>query len=226
MAPDMKNDALVSDLVALGRGIPGPTPAAGLTATVLARLSDSPTPVVASTPERLLRRAGDALAPHRRRVVVLVTALLLALLATPPVRATVADWFGFAGVIVRQDPTPAPSTAPPPPALGPTIPLDEAKALVAFDPVVPADLGAPQGVQMSSDRRVLTMSWTDEGGRALRLDQFDGRLDFTFQKTHPGSSTPLSRVRSHSGSTSRTRSSYSTATAQSEPRRRAWPGTL
>ena len=186
MAPDPKYDALVSDLVALGRELTGPTPTAGLTGTVMTRLSHAPPPVVASTLELLLRRMVEAFAEQRRRAVVLLTALLLALVATPPVRATVAEWFGFGGVIVRQQPTPGPSTAPPPPALGPTISLAEAEALVEFDPVVPAELGAPQGVQVSGDRRLLSMSWDDEGGRAVRLDQFDGRLDFTFAKTAPG----------------------------------------
>ncbi|MGH8964760.1 MAG: hypothetical protein ACRDXB_05450, partial [Actinomycetes bacterium] len=98
----------------------------------------------------------------------------------------VADWFSFAGVIVFQDPTAGPSAASPLPALGATIPLDDAEALVAFDPVVPAELGPPEGVQVSADRRLLTMGWTDDDGRAIRLDQFDGRLDVGFAKTAPG----------------------------------------
>jgi hypothetical protein len=99
------------------------------------------------------------------------------------VRAAVAGWFGFAGVIVRHDPTPSGSRASPPPSVAATTTLGEAKALVAFDPVVPAALGPPQGVEVSADRRVLSMSWTGGDDGAVRVDQFDARLDYTVAKT-------------------------------------------
>jgi hypothetical protein len=57
---------------------------------------------------------------------------------------------------------------------------------VRFEPLLPAALGPPQGVEVSSDRRVLSMSWTDPDAGVIRLDQFDGRLDYTFAKTASG----------------------------------------
>ncbi len=186
MAPETRYDALAADLVVLGRGLSQPTSSSRLTATVMARIPDPPHSVAANTPERLLRRVVEVIANNRRRAVAVVTALLIALLATPPVRATVADWFGFAGVIVRQDPTPRPSPAPPPPPVQSSTTLQQAKALVAFDPVLPTRLGRPQGVEVSTDRRLLSMSWTGGRDGTVRLDQFAGRLDYAFAKGAPG----------------------------------------
>jgi len=186
MASDTAYDELAADLSVLGRSITQTAPGTGLTLAVMARLSDVPTPVIASRQRRLLRRVAGALAGHRRRTVVVVTAILLALLGTPPVRAAVADWFGFAGVSVRLDPTPGPTVASSPPTVDATTALAQVRELVAFEPVVPAALGSPQGVQVSTDRRLLSMSWTDPDAGAVRLDQFDGRLDYAFAKTAPG----------------------------------------
>lgn len=183
MAPDPEYDALAGELAVLGRALPEPEVGDALSLAVMARLSDVPTPVTASAPQRLLRRASDALAVHRRRVVAVVTVILLALLAAPPVRAAVADWFSFAGVSVRIDPSATPSIASSPPAAGSTMSLAEARKLVAFEPLIPRELGLPQGVEVSADRRVLSMSWTVGGAGTVRLDQFDGRLDYAFAKT-------------------------------------------
>jgi hypothetical protein len=101
------------------------------------------------------------------------------------VRAAVADWFGFAGVIVRNDPTPARSGPAPPPTVTGTTTLEQAKALVSFTPVVPAALGPPAGAEVSTDRRLLSMSWTTDRDGAVRLDQFDGEVDYGFAKTSP-----------------------------------------
>ena len=185
MAPDTGYDVLVADLTALGRTLPRPVPGPRLTAAVMTRVADMPAPEMAPPPQRFRRWVTVAVARRRRQVAVVVTAVLLALLATPPVRAAVADWFGFAGVMVRDDPTPRMSEAPPPPTAGTSTSLDEAAALVAFEPVLPAALGPPQGVEVSADRRVLSMSWSGEVDGAVRLDQFDGRLDYTFAKTSP-----------------------------------------
>jgi len=182
MAPDTRYKALVGDLVMLGRAAPQPTPLPGLTAAVMTRLSAVPPPVVATTPQHVLRRVVEVVATNRRRAVAVVTTLLLALLATPPVRATVADWFGFAGVIVRHEVTPRPSMAPPPPPAAGATTIEQANALVAFGAVVPDALGVPQGVEVSADRRLLSMSWTGGRDGTVRLDQFDGRLDYTFLK--------------------------------------------
>jgi hypothetical protein len=179
-------DALAAELVALGRAVPRPEPAPRLVRAVTARLAYAPVPTTGTALDRLRARAADTFVRRRRQTVVILTAVLLALLAAPPVRAAVADWFAFAGIIVRDDPAPSGSPAPPPPTVGPTTTLADAKKLVAFDPVVPSALGRPTGVEVSADRRVLSMSWADGADGVIRLDQFDGRLDFAFAKTTPG----------------------------------------
>ncbi len=185
MAPDTAYDELATDLAALGRELPRPAPAPHLTDAVMRRLAETPPPPAATPWLRLPRWVRDGLAHRRRQAAVLVTAVLLGLLAAPPVRAAVADWFGFAGVIVRNDPTPSRSEAPPPPPADGATTLDEARELVSFDPLVPAALGPPQGVEVSADRRVLSMSWAGGRDGALRVDQFDARLDYTFAKSSP-----------------------------------------
>ena len=169
-------DVLVADLEALGRAVRAPDDGAVLTAAVMTRVTALPAP---STAGLRLRRP-------RRRLVLVVTAVLLALLVTPPVRAAVADWFGFAGVVVRHDPSPQPSHAPPPPTAGTTMSLDQARRLVSFQVAVPADLGAPDGVEVSADHRVLSMTWSEPATGTVRLDQFDGRIDYAFAKSAPG----------------------------------------
>jgi hypothetical protein len=183
MAVDTEHDALATELVTLGRALPRLEPAARLVRSVTARLADAPPPATSTPLDQMRARVADTFLRRRRQAVVLVTAVLLALLAAPPVRAAVADWFAFAGIIVREDPTPSGSPASPPPSVAATTTLDRAKSLVAFDPVAPGVLGPPDGVEVSADRRVLSMSWTDSDGDVLRLDQFDGRLDFGFAKT-------------------------------------------
>jgi hypothetical protein len=185
MAVDTELDALAAELVALGRVLPRPEPTARLVRAVTARLADAGPPPAGTPLGRLRARAADTLVRRRRQAVVVVTAVLLALLAAPPVRAAVADWFGFAGVIVRDEPNPSPSTASPPPSVAATTTLGEAKTLVAFPAVVPAALGPPDGVEVSADRRVLSMSWTGGKDGPVRVDQFDARLDYTFAKTAP-----------------------------------------
>jgi hypothetical protein len=185
MAADARHDALVADLVALGRDLPRPTVRADLSVAVLDRLADLPAP----TPRRLsgtVARFAESARRHRRRTAVAVAAVLLSLLAAPPVRAAVADWFGFAGVIVREDSGQGPSTAAPPPTAGPGMTLDQAAQLVSFTPVVPAALGDPDGVEVSADRRVLSVTWSHGRDGTVRLDQFDGQLDYTVAKTTPG----------------------------------------
>ena len=67
-----------------------------------------------------------------------------------------------------------------------TTSLSEAEALVAFTPLLPGALGPPEGIEVSADRRLLSMSWTDARGGVVRLDQFDARLDYTFAKRSTG----------------------------------------
>jgi hypothetical protein len=176
------HDTLVRDLALLGRATAVPSPSAGLEAAVQRRVATLPTP--ASTGLALwLRHVRDLGSRWRGRVAVAVVAMLVALLATPPVRAAVADWFGFAGVIVQHGPVDA-EDAPPPPAVEGEMTVEEAAGLVDFTPQVPAELGEPDAVDVSDDRVIVSMSWSTASG-VVRLDQFDGRLDFGIAKTSP-----------------------------------------
>jgi hypothetical protein len=116
---------------------------------------------------------------------VAAAAILVTLLATPPVRATVADWFSFGGVLVQRG-SPAPGTVSPPPTVAQGRSLSEAADVVDFPVWLPAELGVPDGVEVSADRRMVSMSWTTGEQDVVRLDQFDARLDFTVAKRAPG----------------------------------------
>ncbi|MGH3738743.1 MAG: hypothetical protein ACRDT6_24565, partial [Micromonosporaceae bacterium] len=140
---------------------------------VLTRIADEPVPR-----PRWWRR-------HWRAMLGGLVALLAVALLAPPVRATVAEWFAFAGVVVRPDTGSAPSGAPPPPAVTGDLTMERARRLVDFTPLVPAALGTPGAVQVSADRRVLSMTW-GRGDQTIRLDQFDGQLAPTFAKSAHG----------------------------------------
>jgi len=108
-------------------------------------------------------------------------AVLLALLATPPVRAAVSDWFGFGSVVVHRGDSdgPSPSGGPAsPPPVSPGTSLAEAAAKVDFVVFELPSLGEPAGTEVSRDRRVLSAGWA--GG--IRLDQ-SSSLGYTFDKT-------------------------------------------
>jgi hypothetical protein len=76
--------------------------------------------------------------------------------------------------------------APPPPKVAQDWSVSEAAAAVDFTLSVPEELGDPAGVEVSPDRRLVSMSWaTDEDG-GVRLDQFDARYDFSVLKRAPG----------------------------------------
>lgn len=178
----MRSDRLPEELLELGRALRLPAVDEDVVARrVVTRLA---------TPD------DDVLAPRapRRRwrpTLAAVAAVLIMLVLTPPVRATVTDWFG---VIVRPGPSaesasvpPAESASVPPAKSGPAptteseLTLEAATELVAFSPTLPAVLGRPDGVEVSADRRVLSLTWTEPGG-VLRLDQFDGHLGPAFVK--------------------------------------------
>ena len=171
-------DLLVAELVALGRTVP-PAP---VDDAFVRRVTTSVGPTATAAPPR-----GRTAAPSRRvqAAVAAVVAVVVGALAVPPVRAAVADLFGFGGVLVRDEPGPAPSTAPPPPGATTDLTLTEAAALVPFRPAVPTALGDPDGVEVSADRRVLSLTWeTDDG--TVRLDQIGARLDYAFAKSATG----------------------------------------
>ena len=179
-APDL--DRLADDLTRLGRDIPVSAPSPTLAPAVMGRVAALSVPAPSRT--RWFGGLADAAVRWRGRIAVALVALLVALLAAPPVRAAVADWFGFAGVIVQRGSVDG--DAPPPPRVdddGMTV--EKAADLVGFTPLVPTELGEPDAVEVSPDRVFVSMSWDTPTG-PIRLDQFDGRLDFRIAKTSPG----------------------------------------
>jgi hypothetical protein len=157
---------LLRDLTELGRSLPTPG-AAGMDEAVMARLDEREP----STPWS---------SQWRVRAVAIGLAIVVALLAAPPVRAAVADWFGFGAVVVRtgddDGPRSGPSVAPPP--VSPGLPLAQAAAQVEFDVFELPALGEPAGAEVSADGRVLSVAW--DGGP--RLDQ-SSSLSYTFDKS-------------------------------------------
>ena len=59
--------------------------------------------------------------------------------------------------------------------------LERARAMVDFTLGVPGELGAPEHVSVSADRRVVSMEW-GSGRDRIHLDQFDGRISWVFVK--------------------------------------------
>jgi hypothetical protein len=167
---EQEYDELVRDLATLGRTAAVPPLPGGLETAVMSR--------VAALPHQ--REAAQWWPQHRRRVALIVGAVLLALLAAPPVRAAVADWFGFGAVRVQHGPAPT-GPASPPPTVSPGRSAAQAAAAADFPVSVLGELGEPDGVRVAADGGSVSMSWTTEEG-VLRLDQFDARLDFAVLK--------------------------------------------
>jgi hypothetical protein len=160
-----------------------------LAATVATRVHALPAPSRPGPVARLRAGVRPWFAGRRRAATVIAAVLLLALLGSPPVRAAVAEWFGFGGVRVRVEPSLSPTMTPPvlpPPTVRAGLSLQQARQLVGFEPLLPSQLGPPQGIEVSADRRVLSISWTDPDAGPLRLDEFNGQLDPLFAKTAPG----------------------------------------
>lgn len=158
-------DALERHLTELADDLHVPVPD-GLDAAVMARVGAS--------------------APPRRRWRRWVAGLLLGLLGggvvVSPVGATLREWLGFHGVAVTSG-DPETGTPVVPTATG-GADLEEAAAEVGFTPVVPAELGPPEGVEVS-DEVVLSLSWSTDSG-TVRLDQFRGSVEPLFWKTADG----------------------------------------
>ena len=167
-------DDLDAELRALGRTLVVAPATDDLVEQVLARLPADPLPA----------RSRDRGRTRRRRVIAAIVALvIIGLGLTPPVRAAVVEWLRIGGVLIRTEPPvsgPSPTPSPPPP-IGPTVSLAEARSLVDFPVGVPAELGPPDRVSVSADRRVVAMDW-GSGPDQLHLDQFDGELSWMFLK--------------------------------------------
>jgi hypothetical protein len=170
------DDRLDGELRALGQTLVVAAPADDLVEQVLVRLPGEPLPT----------RPGDrgwGRTRRRRLVAVIIALVLLGLGLTPPVRAAVVEWLRIGGVLVRTaPPVTGPSPTPsPPPTIGPTVTLAQAKALVDFPVGVPEELGPPDRISVSTDRKVVAMDW-GPGADQLHLDQFDGELSWMFLK--------------------------------------------
>ena len=148
------DDRLDAELRALGQTLVVAAPAEDLVEQVLARLPAGTGPPPARY-DRWWRTR------RRRLVAVIVALVIVALGLTPPVRAAVIEWLRIGGVLIRTAPpvTEPSSTPSPPPTTGETVTLAQAKALVDFPVGVPAELGPPDRVSVSTDRRLVAMDW-------------------------------------------------------------------
>lgn len=159
-------DRLLDELAALGRSVPAPDPES-VERAVMARIRTQPRP--------------SWLARNRNRLAAAVLAALAALVVAPPVRAAIADWFGFGAVIVRHDDSSTPSgPAPQPPPVTGQIDLAIAANRAGFEVHTLAGLGPPAGIEWTAGRRILSQGWTSP--TRLRLDQTSS-LRFTFAKS-------------------------------------------
>jgi hypothetical protein len=127
--------------------------------------------------------------PRRRwRAVAAAVAVALLVAVLPPARAAVGHavtgLLNFAGVRVTHG-QPAPAASPSPLPSIRSAALDEARRVAHFPVGVPTRLGVPDDVQLADPGpdgapRVVTLLYR---GGAVRLDEFDGRLDQLFLKT-------------------------------------------
>lgn len=152
----------------------------------LAELADDlRVPVPDGLDTAVMSRIGSARprSRWRRWVAGLLLGLLGGGVVVSPVGATIREWLGFHGVAVESG-DPATGTPVVPTAAGP-LGLDQAAEVVGFTPVVPPALGPPDGVEVSADALVVSLSWSTDSG-TLRLDQFRGSVEPLFWKTAPG----------------------------------------
>jgi hypothetical protein len=129
----------------------------------------------------------SAAPPPRRRPVLryaLVIILLLVsgvVIAVPPVRAAVLEFFRIGGVEVIEGPGPSLPATPAMPEQ-PVADLGEARRLTGLPVGVPAALGPPDQI-LVTEGRIMSLVYRPAGDRpAARLDVFDGRLDPLFIK--------------------------------------------
>ena len=160
------------------------TPSGQLMTAVMERVAAEPVPARSGI-RIAVGRWGDWLRERLRWVVGLLAALVLTGVVVSPVGAEVAEWFGFHGVAVSTDPdADVPGGSPVVPRAEGGLTLDEAAGLVDFEPSAPAELGPPDAVSVSADRRLVSMSWaaSTTGAGTIRLDQFDAEVAPFFWK--------------------------------------------
>ena len=158
-------DALEERLSALAADLQVPVPD-GLERSVMDRVAGT--------------RSGRPRRLWRRWIAGILAGLLGAGVVASPVGAEIREWLGLPGVSVTSgDPVTGTPTVPPAPG---TPDLEQAERLAGFRPQVPAALGAPDGVEVSPDRLVVSLSWTTQGG-TVRLDELRGDVEPLFWKT-------------------------------------------
>lgn len=185
-----RDPGLPEELRALGRAMrrPGDDGDETVVEQVLRRILAEQAPVPVAEPpgpaERLrsVRRWARA---RWRAVTAVLCGLATVLVLTPPVRASVADWFGFGGVEVRVDPSAMPSAGASVPGCDGAVALGEAARRAGFRPVAPSAFGEPDAVTVESlpgDRSLIGLC-RRERGRTIRIDEFRAGLDFAFVKS-------------------------------------------
>jgi hypothetical protein len=188
-------------LSSLGQELDWP-PTPDLAGRVMARLDEEPAPAPA-------RRRRSALLPPaglRRSLALAAVALLLlagaAFAAMPGVRDAVLDFFGLQGATVERRetlPTPPPDR---PLDLGDRTTLDDTQ--LGFEPLVPDDLGAPDGVYVRSGPPggELSLTYVARSGlpRAgntrlgLLVTEFRGDLSPEYVRKVGGQTTSIERL--------------------------------
>ena len=169
-----QDDAVESELRAVGRELTVP-PASDPTEAVRQRLEGR----AARRRHLPVLRMG---APRRRPVwqaaLAVVAALLAVLIAAPQGRAVITHVLRFAGIELRQQPSPVPS-----PRSSASLPgerrmsLEQARHQVSFPILVPAALGLPGEVVVSDGGRVASLVYRRTPYGLVRLDEFAGHLD-------------------------------------------------
>jgi hypothetical protein len=120
-----------------------------------------------------------------RSLTAALCGLLAVLVLTPPVRAAVLDWFDFAGVEVRYDPSAVPSSGAEVPGCGRSVSLAQAERRAGFEPLVPQELGLPDTVAVTGEARgrfMVSLCWREDG-RTIRLEERRASMDLGFAKT-------------------------------------------
>ncbi|MEU9999435.1 hypothetical protein [Streptomyces sp. NPDC050848] len=137
-------------------------------------------------PTPVRRRRFEGLRRRWKALLAAVSGLLMVLVLTPPVRATVADWFGFGGIEIRYDPWARPGAEPEVPGCPDPVSLEEAARRAGFEPLLPSALRPPDAVSVTGSaergRAVISLCWRGDGTFTVRLDQFPARLGMGFAK--------------------------------------------
>ncbi|WP_405587781.1 hypothetical protein [Streptomyces sp. NBC_01092] len=182
---------LPEELRALGRSLDARDAADGaetMVERVLGQILAEQMPVPVAEPPRAAQRLRAVRRWARvrwRSLTAALCGLVTVLVLTPPVRAAVFDWFDFAGVEVRYDPSAVPSPGAEVPGCGRSVSLAQAERRAGFEPLVPKELGMPDAVAVTDEPRgrfLMSLCWR-EGGRTIRLDERRASLDIGFAKS-------------------------------------------